>query len=200
MCRATKLEKQRVFPGDGLVASPIVSLTHAITIEAGVAQVWPWLVQMGAGRAGWYSYDRLDNRGIPSAWGIKPELQNLSVGDLMPAVPGAQDAFVVIELMPYSCLVLGVLAISNSDAPIKSALFSNKTFRASWVFVLEGSSNHYTRLLVRARLGYLPFGLPKMIVQFIAGPIHFIMQQKQLTGIKHRAEQKTESKLHMVAT
>ena len=58
-------------------------------IAAPPERVWPWRVQMGAGRAGWYSYDRIDNGGRPSADRIVPELQRLAVGDVMPAVPGA---------------------------------------------------------------------------------------------------------------
>src|SRR5919109_907787 len=64
--RATREEKAHPLPGDELIPDAIGSLTHAVTIRSGPHEVWPWLVQMGAGtRAGWYSYDVLDNGGRP---------------------------------------------------------------------------------------------------------------------------------------
>jgi hypothetical protein len=57
--------------------------------------VWPWLVQMGSGRAGWYSYDWIDNDGHPSATEIIPEFQRIAPGDVLPSLPGATDSFIV---------------------------------------------------------------------------------------------------------
>ena len=90
--RARPLERARALPGDELIPESIASLTHAITIQRAPHDVWPWLVQMGAGsRAGWYSYDFIDNGRRPSADRIVPVLQTVAVGDLCPAVPGATD-------------------------------------------------------------------------------------------------------------
>ena len=61
--RADHAERTRNLPGDRLVEKPIATITHAITIRRFPHKVWPWLVQMGAGRAGWYSYDFIDNGG-----------------------------------------------------------------------------------------------------------------------------------------
>ena len=77
---ATDEEVRRAMPGDDLVPDA-ASTTRAITIAAPAEQVWPWLVQLGYGRAGWYSYDWIDNDGQPSADRILPELQQLQVGD-----------------------------------------------------------------------------------------------------------------------
>ena len=66
-------EAQRSLPGDELVADAKIGWTHAITIHARPGEIWPWLVQMGCRRAGWYSYDGLDNGGAPSADRIIPE-------------------------------------------------------------------------------------------------------------------------------
>jgi hypothetical protein len=74
-------------PGDDLIADA-ASSTRAITIAAPPQQVWPWLVQLGYGRAGWYSYDWIDNDGQPSAGHIIPELQQLQVGDQILMAPG----------------------------------------------------------------------------------------------------------------
>ena len=77
---ATPAEVSRALPSDDLVPDPTFNATRAITLDAPPAQVWPWLVQMGLTRAGWYSYDLLDNLGRPSARRILPELQELQPG------------------------------------------------------------------------------------------------------------------------
>ena len=105
--RASRLERTRALPGDELIRDPIASLTHAITIQRPPHGVWPWLVQMGADRAGWYSYDFIDNGRRPSADRIVPALQTVAVGDLFPAVPGATDGFHVLAFETARHLVLG---------------------------------------------------------------------------------------------
>ena len=67
--------------GDTLQAHPIFNATRAVTIAVPPASIWPWLVQMGHDRAGWYSWDRLDNFGKRSAEEIYPELENLPFVD-----------------------------------------------------------------------------------------------------------------------
>ena len=64
---ATDEEVSRSMPGDDIMLHPNFNATRAITINARPEQIWPWIVQMGFGRAGWYSYDWLDNLGRPSA-------------------------------------------------------------------------------------------------------------------------------------
>ena len=90
-CIATTLEKRRPLPVDSLVAEPIFTSTHAITIDAPPKQVWPWIAQMGAGRAGWYSWDAIDNGGTPSATSIRPDFQTIVAGDVMPATQQITD-------------------------------------------------------------------------------------------------------------
>jgi hypothetical protein len=77
-------ETRRELPGDEPLPSAKGQWTNAITIRARPSEIWPWLVQMGCRRAGWYSYDGLDNGGVPSAERIVPELQQVEVGDLFP--------------------------------------------------------------------------------------------------------------------
>src|SRR5689334_767341 len=92
--RPTRFERTRALPGDALIPEPIGSLTHAVTIQRPRSDVWPWLVQMGAGtRAGWYSYDTIDNRGRRSANRILPELQYIEPGTLFPALPNETEGF-----------------------------------------------------------------------------------------------------------
>src|SRR5947208_1535763 len=100
-------ERARPLPGDDLISEPIRSITHAITIRRSPREVWQWLAQMGAGRAGWYSYDLLDNGGSASADCIRSDLQNIAVGTLMPALPGAKDGFVVARFDAERFLTLG---------------------------------------------------------------------------------------------
>jgi len=124
----------RSLPGDGLVADARIRWNHAITIRAHPADIWPWLVQMGCRRAGWYSYDSLDNGGVPSAERIVPELQRVQVGDIFPMTPTAQDRFVVRVVEPDRALVLG------DDAG-----------QMSWAFALEPVDATSTRLITRSR-------------------------------------------------
>ncbi len=85
---ATDQEVARAMPGDQIQPQPIFNATRAVTIDARPAQIWPWLVQMGYKRAGFYGYDALDNAGIPSADRIIPALQHVKVGDAFPIWEG----------------------------------------------------------------------------------------------------------------
>src|SRR5688572_32065373 len=107
-CIATAAEKRRPFPVDALVPDPVFTSTHAVTIDAPPERVWPWIAQMGAGRAGWYSWDAIDNGGTPSASRVLEELQTVVRGDIMPAVPGATAAFIVSSVEAPRDLVLTV--------------------------------------------------------------------------------------------
>ena len=171
-------ETRRTLPGDDLVPDGR-SFTHAITIERPRSDVWPWLVQMGAGRAGWYSYDRIDNGGRPSLEQIAPELQEIGVGDVFPALPGVTEGFVVLGFHAEHCLILGWPSPAGQP-PI-----------TTWTFVLEEASPGRTRLIVRARGDDRyrpPFGLPRWTVNTLVPLGHAIMQRKQLLGIARRAD------------
>jgi hypothetical protein len=176
--RATPTEKKEELPGDELIPQPIGTVTDAITIVRPARNVWPWLVQMGAGRAGWYGYDFIDNGGHPSADRILAEYQNAGVGCVMPAVPGVRDVFRVVRLEPERDLVL------SWEQP-------NGRYRTTWAFVLEQPRQGQTRLVVRGRVaeGYRPFGLPQWLAIPTGRVAHLIMERKQLLGIKRRVEQ-----------
>jgi hypothetical protein len=177
--RASRLERTRALPGDELIPEPIASLTHAIAIQRPPRDVWPWLVQMGAGnRAGWYSYDFIDNGRRRSADRIVPALQTVAAGELFPAVPGATDGFHVLAFETARHLVLGWRPAPGA-APIMT-----------WAFVLEERTDGTTRLIVRARGGreYPFYGLPPWIGKLFIRFGHFVMERKQLLGIAWRAE------------
>lgn len=176
--RATREEKARALPGDERILQAIDTLTHAVTIRRPPGDVWPWLVQMGAGsRAGWYSYDWLDNGRQPSATRVSPELQHPAIGSIFPALPGMTDGFTLLAIESERLLMLGFLARDG-------------TLDVSWTFVLNQVSPGVTRLLVRARggPGYRFHGLPLLLTRVVARMVHFIMQREQLLGIAKRAE------------
>jgi pimeloyl-ACP methyl ester carboxylesterase len=126
---------------------------------------------MGAGsRAGWYSYDLLDNRHHRSATRIVPELQHLEIGMVFPALPDKTDGFTLVAYEPDKYLIL------DFKAPDGTRL-------ATWTFVLEAADDgHATRLIVRAR------GRADRLGKGVIPTVHFIMQRKQLLGIAERAE------------
>ena len=195
------IEADRVLPGDDLVAEPMMSDTRGITIDAPPAAVWPWLVQLGYGRGGWYSYDRLDTRG-PSATRIKPELQHLAIGEVVPTDP--DGGFVVRALEPERSLVLfvddEVAALQRGRQPSEETVpaglqASGKfmqaamppRFAVSWAIVLEPMTGGRTRLIerVRARFGEETQGSRAL------GPVLgfgvFLMTRRQMLGLAERA-------------
>jgi hypothetical protein len=176
--RATADERVRALPGDERIPQAIDTLTHGVTIRRAPRDVWPWLTQMGAGsRGGWYSYDWLDNGRQPSATRIVPKLQRPAVGTIFPALPGVTEGFIVMAVEPERVLTLGW--------PLPDG-----TANVTWTFVLDEVAPGVTRLLVRVRggPGYRFHGLPLPLTRLVVRVVHFIMQRKQLLGIRRRAE------------
>ena len=176
--RATTDERARALPGDERIPQAIDTLTHGVTIRRAPRDVWPWLVQMGAGsRGGWYSYDWLDNGRQPSATRIVPELQHPAVGTIFPALPGMTEGFTLLAIEPERILTLGWLAPDGTP-------------EVTWTFVLDEVAPGVTRLLVRVRggPGYRFHGLPLPLTRLVVRVVHFIMQRKQLLGVARRAE------------
>jgi hypothetical protein len=176
--RADPSERTRTLPGDELIEAPLGVVTHAITIRRSPHDVWPWLLQMGAGRAGWYSYDFIDNGRRPSAERILPEFQSIGIGTVFPALPGVTDAFKVLQCEPEHSLVLGWVPEPNG-APV-----------TTWALKLEKGEPGCTRLIERGRVGspYRPYGLPQWLAKRLAPLAHAVMVRKHLLGIATRAE------------
>ena len=184
-------ECQQSLAGDDIIENPNIQMTNAVTIKAKPEYVWQWLVQMGGERAGWYSYDTLDNDGVHSAEEVLPEYQDLQVGDVVKAMPNTDGGFEVakvekpLELVYTTFTPLEFEQVEDSDdtKPAKHYFW-----RTTWAFVLNETEDNDTRLLVRARVSY---HLPEWLVpiaQVLAYPVHFIMQQRQLANVRERAE------------
>lgn len=198
-------EQHRALPGDEVVPGAVTAETRGITIAAPPASVWPWLVQMGFGRAGWYSYDQVDMEGSSSER-ILPEHQSLAVGDVVPTHPGG--GFVVQAMEEGRHLVLyldnqlvrtqaseaeAINAESPANLRVAGAFMEGAQppeFTATWAFVLEDPGNGQTRLIERFRVlfggdeeqPWTRFTLPVM------GFGVFVMMRKQMLGIRDRAE------------
>lgn len=185
---ATEAERRMTLPGDEIVQGVMSHHTKAVSIDAPAAVIWPWLVQMGDRRAGFYSYDWIERylfagtvhyvEGCRSAARIHPELQKLKIGDRINtgSFGPVQIGRVVTVFEPNHALVIG-----------------------TWAFVLLPIDENRTRLLIRERdAGWLRLLAPRRfgllrglgaIIDYAVGePLHFVMVRKMMLGIKQRAE------------
>lgn len=166
---ATDEEVARVMPGDDIVTRPTFNATRAITVDAAPEEIWPWIVQMGFGRAGWYSYDWIDNLGRPSVHEILPDYQLPQPGDAVPIGPGGKG-----------------LLVRSLDRN-RTLLWWDGRGGATWAWTLSPQPGGATRLVTRIRLRYnwrSPLILLHLAVEF--GDI--VMIRRCLAGIKERAE------------
>lgn len=164
---ATGEEVARAMPGDEIQRQPIFNATRAVTIHARPEQIWPWLVQMGAQRAGFYGYDLFDNDGIPSANRIISALQHLKVGDNIRIGLGT---FKVVAVEPNHSLVW---ASENGGYSMALALYP-----------LDAS---HTRLVWRIH-GVYDWTSPYIVPQLFSDGVDLIAVRQNMLGIKERAE------------
>lgn len=188
-CRGL-LDPQRSFAGDRFVPTPRSSVTCALEINARPADIWPWLVQLGCGRAGWYSYDLLDNGGQPSAEQILPQHQNLNVGDTVPAVPNGSFGFPVAELVENSALILAGTLNTRTGQPTEPEKLGNDPyFAGGQSFLIEPRGSSSSVLIFRMRVDWNATLLNTLIYRYILEPISAVMGQKMLLTLKQRVEQ-----------
>jgi hypothetical protein len=179
-------EQDRPLPGDELLPDARGQLTHGITIDAPPERIWPWLVQMGGGRGGFYSIDALDNGGARSAREIHPELGRLEVGQVIPATPEGGDGFEVIRADEPRALILGGLFDPAEGRQLAFAAPRPPRFwQVTWAFVLEPIDARSTRLHVRARAASSPS--ERLHAAWIR-PVHWMMETSQLRHLKARVE------------
>jgi len=193
---STAAEQMGALPGDDIVRDPQVVTDHAITIDSPPGAVWPWLVQMGWGRGGWYTarwVDRLlfpNNR--PSADAVVPELQHLAVGDFIPdGPPDNRCGFVVERIDEARALVL------HSTSHLPASWRRRAQLDWSWVFVLTPvSGGTKRRFLFRSRWRTAPWWLTAG-GRFAIVPADFIMARAMLHGVKARVERLTRAGIQL---
>jgi hypothetical protein len=188
---STASERATPIPGDDLVSNPVVVTNHAITIDAPPDNVWPWLVQMGWGRAGWYTARWVDRflfpANGPSATEILPEHQGLEVGDFVPdGPPETKCGFTVKELIPNRALVL------HSTSHLPASWRDTVVLDWSWAFHLTIDDGRRTRYLFRSRWTTSPWWLT-LGGRLGIVPADFVMSRDHLHGLKQRAEELTRS-------
>jgi hypothetical protein len=181
---ATDSEISRTWPGDELVPQAKMC-TRAITINAPVEQVWPWIVQIGQDRGGFYSYAWFENlllADMHNADRIIPEFQNRAVGDTVWMTPkhryGGNARMTVVQYVPNRAMVL----VMPPD--FETALHGHRPPQGLWQFLVEPIDDRSTRLIMR---GAGPEGF-NIFRRAIFDPGHFIMERKMMLGIKQRAE------------
>ena len=187
---ATDAEAAAPYPGSDLIAGGKRTATIAATIDASPSHVWPWLVQMGWDRAGWYSWDRLDRGGIPSEDRIHAEWQDIHVGDRLAATPSASAWFEVAAVEPDRFLALraplnlGCRARPFDTTGPRPRFYSDST----WCFLLQDLPDGRTRLVVSGYASSRPRPLTAVADFLFWEPAHWVMQTRQLTNLKRRAE------------
>ena len=154
-------------PGDELIVNPALHATRAIQLDASPGRVFPWLVQMGPGRAGWYSYDWIDNGGQPSAAMIKEEWQGARAGDSLGSMAGIE--FLVAERRDPHVFVIRLPETSPIAFTVAYSL-------RPWA--------GRTRLVVRVRASGPVLAAP--FLRFLLGPGDLVMLRRQLRGLAER--------------
>lgn len=198
---ATESEAARLLPGDELVPHPRVKYTRGITIHSTPDRIWPWLVQMGQGKGGLYSYEKLENLAgcdIHNADHILPQFQNIKIGDQVKLGPKGYPAFTVLGVHPQEALVLAAADIipEPHDQKFPNPLPEEYTL-SNWVFYLHQITPHSTRLLVRGWLDYEPNDWKHWLIwRALTEPIAFVMERKMLRTIKRRVEMNEQSSAH----
>jgi hypothetical protein len=186
---SARRERARALPGDDIVARPQVVTNHAITIEAPPECVWPWLVQMGWHRGGWYTARWVDRLLFPANWPsadrILPELQELHVGGFIrDGAPETGCGMIVERLEPNAALVLH----STSHLPASWRRRHTAALDWSWAFVLEPlDGGRRTRFIFRSRWTTAPWWLT-LGGWLAVVPADFVMSRDMLRGVKARAE------------
>jgi len=174
---ATDTEVNQQMPGDEINRHPTFLATRAITIEGTPEQIWPWLLQMGYGRAGFYAYDIFENigspRGIRSADSIVPELQQFKVGDDMPISPAGGLSFYAIE-------------------PNQYLIWKGDEDYGGFIWAMYPLDNNHTRLISRARLSYSWDQPVQLAFDLLTEFSDHLAVRKILQGVKGRVEGKVE--------
>jgi hypothetical protein len=172
------------FPGDDLVDRPRWQWTHAIDVRVPAAEVWPWIAQIGADRAGFYSYQWLENLagcGIDNAEALHPEWEATTGDDLVlhPEAPALR----IVEVKAERYLV------AHGAPDPRLDLATDRWVAASWLFLVRPLAAHRCQVVSRYRVAtsrHLPMRL--QYGPTFVEPVGFAMDRRMLKGIKRRAE------------
>lgn len=183
---ATQQEVSMPLPGDSLIAGHSVRTTRAITINAPPGEVWPWILQMGQRRGGFYTHTAFENLmglKIRNAWEIVPAWQSRQVGDTLFLAPGSEAVMRIAELIPDSALVLSTIL---PDSLSQKAPSLDAVWGFVWAFTLHpGPKPGTTRFVIRESIEATSLsGVLNTLVEMSA----WVMESGTLRGVKIRAE------------
>ena len=185
---ATDRELEAPFPGASIIPDGKRGSLMAVTIDAPPSAVWPWLLQMGCDRAGFYSWDQLDNGGRPSAEEPHPEWQSLAVGDRIFATPNREHWFEVAAIERERFFAVRACFTRDGHPYDPRATRPSSFSDTLWAFELRPLAHHRTRLLVTT-YGTVSHMGPLTALNYVFWePAHWIMQTRQFTNLKRRAE------------
>jgi hypothetical protein len=193
---ATDEEVTGPYPGADLVPDGERGATMAVTIDTPPDQVWPWLVQLGGDRGGWYSWDRLDNGGRPSAQEVHPEWQDLAVGDYVKywMRGAAVDAWEVAALEPGHFLGLrGLTDLRGRNLDPKQPRPSGY-IEGLWGFQLTELPGGRTRLVIGGYQAIRPRWVGRVVFYWLYIPVTWIMQARMLAVLKRHIERTSNAR------
>ena len=185
---ATGSEVRGAYPGDELTPNMHSLATRAITIQVPPEKVWPWIVQVGEDRAGFYSYTWLENifrADMHNAERVHPEWQNRQVGDTVWLA--RKDRYQGSARTVVAIYEPGRAMILVSPPDYEHLVRDEPPISGTWTFILEPKGEHASRLIMRTR-GRSAGMLKRASDYFIFDPAHFIMERGMMLGIKRRAE------------
>ena len=180
-------DRARALAGDELIPDAGYSLTHGIDIEAPPSLVWPWLMQLGCDRGGWYSVDALDHGGVPSIDRLMPEWSSRAVGDKVATTPALDGFYDVLAVEREKLFVLGGKAERLGG-----------TVETSWAFVPKRLGADATHLVTRVRARGTPRWSAWLQGAVIFPPLHALMQHVQLQTLKSLAEREAHARRPLV--
>ncbi len=185
----TPAEAHATLPGDDLFPLYAGEATHAITIHASPQQVWPWLMQIGQDRGGFYSYSFLENSigaDMPKVERLVPEWKPRAVGETVwfatPKRFGGQGRMIAAVVLPQRSFVM----VSPNDWERLQA--GRPAQEAFWSFTLEPLGNGQSRLIARVRGGTPPSLASRAVGRLFWEPMHFVMEQKMLRTMRDLSE------------
>ncbi len=174
---ATDEEVERAMPGDDVVSCPTFNATRGVTVTGEPQDIWPWLLQLGTKRAGFYSYDRIDNAGIPSSERILPQFQQIKVDDFIPMTPDGKQGMWVKDFKTNEYI-----------------LWRDNKGASTWLWQLSPLDDAHTRLITRLRVKY-DWTLPWVLYYLVGDVGDIVMMRKCLLGIKRRVEAQNKQKV-----